>query len=81
MTNQEAHLTVSIEQAKLFLLRDVPFDELPKSTRIQDIVTRYRNGTLPGTTAIQYLESFREELTEMIETNNFLINIITDNNL
>jgi hypothetical protein len=30
MTNQEAHVTVSIEQSKLFLLRDVPFDELSK---------------------------------------------------
>jgi hypothetical protein len=78
MTKHDAEMVVSIEQTKLFLLRDVPFAELPESKRMTDIVKRYRNGSLQEIEAIQYFESFHEELQQMVTINNFYKNMITE---
>ena len=76
MTNQDAQMTVSIEEVKLFLLKDVPIDELPNSPRMKDIVARYRSGVLPGTQAMRYFESFREELESIVICNKSIIEMI-----
>ena len=78
MTTQEIETNLEIDQIKLFLLDHVPFAELSGSKRMTDIVKRYRTGTLQKNNAMQYFESFRVELQQMVTINNFYKNMITE---
>lgn len=75
MSKEQASFNIFVEHFKLFLLRDVPIQELPNQY-VQDIVKSYREGEMTMLDALILFEKIQRELGAMVRVNQFLDTLI-----
>lgn len=75
MTNDQAGMIVSIENAKRFLLTICPTDELPNEF-VQSVVKAYRCNNISYYQALQEFRQIEKELEAMVNVNVYLNNVI-----
>jgi hypothetical protein len=80
MKYKEKDTIILVERLKLSLLRDIPIDELPNA-QIQEIVRKYRDGTLTMIAALKEFEKIKNELCAMVRINIFINNMLVDEEL
>jgi hypothetical protein len=70
-------MTIAIEQAKLFLLKICPIDELP-SDYVRDVVIGFRLNYITMIDALNYFIKIENDLENMIMFNMFLNSLIAE---
>jgi hypothetical protein len=77
MTNEQSHMIIAIEQAKMFLLKICPIDELP-SDYVRDVVIGFRLNHITMIDALTHFIKIENDLENMIMFNMFLNSVIAE---